>query len=194
MSRESEIARYERAWSRFCKKSAGALRSMESLEELKETQPDALRKGLFLLIKKLGNELMDADGCASYSFSMILSMVSAFTPREFMQMFPIEKEFTKGKYFGTDYFTCLKYLERIGMDEPIGDRVIEFLSQYLNLDISACIYVYMKSAETYKFAVQDGSWMRPISYEEFVGKDLARARKREMDKILVFLRDKSYCI
>lgn len=70
-------------------------------------------------------------------FDLIHLYLSRFTPREFMQYFPIEKKY-KGKKYGTkDYFSTINYLMQLNLDEQIGEnRIDHFLWEYMNWDIA----------------------------------------------------------
>lgn len=57
------------------------------------------------------------------------------TPKEFMNIFPIDKEFDGDKYEMKDYFYTKEYIETVDQDKPIGEKVHEFLWEYMNREI-----------------------------------------------------------
>lgn len=59
--------------------------------------------------------------------------MTLITPREFLTMFPIKKEFDGQKYECKDYFYTKEYLSTIDLDEPISEP-FEFLWDYWNSD------------------------------------------------------------
>ncbi|HHX0219671.1 TPA: hypothetical protein ACU3U7_002710 [Enterococcus faecalis] len=72
------------------------------------------------------------DSWTSYQeFQRILDLMTLITPREFLTMFPIKKEFDGQKYECKDYFYTQEYLSTINLDEPISEP-FEFLWDYWN--------------------------------------------------------------
>lgn len=72
------------------------------------------------------------DSWTSYQeFQRILDLMTLITPREFITMFPIKKEFDGQKYECKDYFYTQEYLSTINLDEPISEP-FEFLWDYWN--------------------------------------------------------------
>lgn len=67
-------------------------------------------------------------------YQYIQAFMSRLTPREFMQLFPIEKDYHGGKYGCKDYFYTIKFIESIDADSPIGDeeKLFDFLWEYQN--------------------------------------------------------------
>ncbi|MFJ8529944.1 hypothetical protein [Bacillus sp. NPDC094106] len=63
-------------------------------------------------------------------------LMGALTPREFINIFPITKEYDGDKWGEKDYFFTMKRAKEIGMDTPIGEKVLEFLYDYTNLDMT----------------------------------------------------------
>ena len=62
----------------------------------------------------------------------VLKLISRQTPRQFMRIFPVSKEYDGRRWQSKDYFTTMEMIERIGMDTPIGNA-FEFLWDYVNL-------------------------------------------------------------
>ena len=64
-------------------------------------------------------------------------LMSQLTPREFMQLFPIEKKYDGKKYECKDYFSTIDYIRKLDIDKPIGDKraLFDFLWEYQNWDI-----------------------------------------------------------
>ena len=66
-----------------------------------------------------------------------------FTPNEFMQMFPVEKDYDGHRYDVKDYFTTMETVRGIGIHNRIGDRVEDFLFDYCNDDIDEYMVTWM---------------------------------------------------
>lgn len=141
---------YVRALDRRCK-MAGFWGNM-TIQEAKSAYPDELKKDLYLMIKLKGMSGCKLLKCSEPDFvknefqliEMICDMVGAFTPREFMNMFPIEKTFDGERYQWKDYFYTRNYIERFGMDKLIGDKASEFLMEYQNWDITHFMVYWME--------------------------------------------------
>lgn len=65
----------------------------------------------------------------------IIKLIGVLTPREFIQIFPLAKDYSGHHREMKDYFYTMDYLEMIGMDVPIGKNVMEFLMEYWNVDV-----------------------------------------------------------
>ncbi|WP_139692507.1 hypothetical protein [Sporolactobacillus terrae] len=62
-------------------------------------------------------------------------MLGMFTPKELQKMFPITKTYDGGKYCTKDYFSTRQYIDALPQDEPLRERINEFLMEYRNPDI-----------------------------------------------------------
>ncbi|WP_216664702.1 hypothetical protein [Bacillus sp. WMMC1349] len=69
----------------------------------------------------------------------INTMIGWLTPRELMQMFPVEKHYDGDKYEMKDYFYTMRVIEEKGLDNCIGTEreVFDFISDYQNSDITS---------------------------------------------------------
>ncbi len=77
-----------------------------------------------------------------HEFVMAVSdFIGFLTPNEFMNVFPVAKEYDGHKYGCKDYFYTRDYLNTLERDKPIKDQdidesgVIGFLWEYHNLEI-----------------------------------------------------------
>ena len=73
----------------------------------------------------------------------ILQFFSQMTPGQFMNIFPIKKFYKGHKYGIKDYYTTKAMLSKVDMNSPIGDKVIDFLWDYVNDDIEEFLVRYM---------------------------------------------------
>lgn len=69
--------------------------------------------------------------------SIIKSLMATLTPGEFVNLFPVEKEYKGHKYGMKDYFYTRDYLKDLDFDKPIGqDKILDFLWEYQNWEIT----------------------------------------------------------
>ena len=68
----------------------------------------------------------------------IQANMSRLTPKEFMQLFPIEKRYDGEKWGCKDYFYTMEYIKKLDADKPIGDekKLLDFLWEYQNWEIN----------------------------------------------------------
>lgn len=133
---------YERAYVRACDNTWMNFGDV-SLEEIKRNYPSEVDKLLFLLVKMTekikGNFDKTNEKVVRILFlriSLISSIVGLYTQREFMRLFPIQKDHDGEKIGIKDYFYCMDYINKIGIDNPIGDNASTFLMEYWNRDIN----------------------------------------------------------
>lgn len=62
--------------------------------------------------------------------SNIIQAAAQLTPRDFMNIFPISKEYDGERYGTKDYFYTKEALKAFPMNEKIGDRIILFFEKY----------------------------------------------------------------
>lgn len=91
-------------------------------------------------------ELLDAQ---LLLYHYIQTFMSQLTPREFMQIFPIEKDYDGDKSGCKDYFYTIKFIESIGFDAPIGmeKSLFRFLWEYHNWEIGVFVVCWISLLE-----------------------------------------------
>ncbi|AZO96185.1 phage infection protein [Halocella sp. SP3-1] len=62
-------------------------------------------------------------------------LMGTLTPKEFMNVFPIEKDYDGHKYGAKDYFYTRDYIQTLEQGEPIGEEILNFLWEYQNDEI-----------------------------------------------------------
>lgn len=97
------------------------------------------KKFLYSAIKKMGIEPyvfnpITIEHDMNVYFRLI-DLIGTFTPREFMTIFPIRKEFNGHDQGWKDYYTTMEAAKKIGLNNSIKDG-FEFLWDYYNDDIS----------------------------------------------------------
>ncbi len=83
-------------------------------------------------------------GVAETFYNLVIEIhdfIGFLTPNEFMNIFPVEKEYNGHKYECKDYFYTMEYLNTLERDKPIKDQnidngsVIGFLWEYHNWEV-----------------------------------------------------------
>ncbi len=77
------------------------------------------------------------------TIEFVSHVLQYFTPCEFMQMFPVRKDYDGHKYGAKDYFSTMKAIKEIGLHEKLGDSVEHFLFAYCNDDIDDYMVTWM---------------------------------------------------
>lgn len=70
--------------------------------------------------------------------SVVNALIGLLTPKDFMNIFPIVKEYNGHKWGSKDYFYTKEYIDALNQGNPIGseDKVLEFLWEYYNWEIT----------------------------------------------------------
>lgn len=66
----------------------------------------------------------------------IISYMRSLTPREFINIFPINKEYDGIKQEMKDYFYTMNMIKALPQDKPIGANIFNFLLDYTNIYIN----------------------------------------------------------
>lgn len=75
----------------------------------------------------------------------VQQLAGTLTPRQFSQIFPINKKYDGDRWQSIDYFYTVKYIENsIGWDNNIGDNVLEFFMEYDNRFVRKFVISCMK--------------------------------------------------
>ena len=67
--------------------------------------------------------------------SKVMKLLEQVTPRELMQVFPIDKKYEGEKYESKDYFYTMEYLSSIDLDKSISNNIEDFLFRYCNWNL-----------------------------------------------------------
>lgn len=67
---------------------------------------------------------------------LIKACMSLLTPSEFINTFPIDKEFKNHKYEFKDYFYTKDYIAKLDKDKPIGKEINMLLWEYTNMQLT----------------------------------------------------------
>lgn len=68
--------------------------------------------------------------------SVIKELMGKLTPAQFMNIFPIEKDFKGHKWEMKDYFYTMDYINTLDTNKPIGEEILNFLMEYTNREIT----------------------------------------------------------
>lgn len=147
----------------------------ESFEEYAEKHRDDFLKILYLKIRfcnaldHFGNghtaEAIETD----FDFvSIILAMLRLVTPKEFICMFPPEKQYDGAKYQSKDYLTTMRAIGKLQMDKVIEDErtLLDLLWDYQNWEIDKFMVSWMMAVSHMR---QIQGEMNPL--EEFMQKE-----------------------
>lgn len=114
-----------------------------------EPVTDNIKQYLYLLMQMIADmdeKFWFCEESIKGGFTLIetvTQVLSLFTPREFMQMFPVRKEYNGEKYEIKDYFFTMDAAEKIGLDTRMGDNATEFLFDYCNNDVDRYMVTWM---------------------------------------------------
>lgn len=108
---------------------------------------DNLKRAVFYAVKYYGLDRIDRrHSCEPRTYEQVNNdfallecvkmLMRQLTPREFMSMFPITKEYDGKKWGCKDYYFTVHKLKGFDMDRPLGDEGLEdFLWSYWNDDL-----------------------------------------------------------
>lgn len=84
------------------------------------------------------NQSLEENIDRFHFISLIKNIMGELTPNEFMNVFPISKDYKGHKWGMKDYFYTKKYIDSLEVDKPIGseDEILKFLWEYHNWDIT----------------------------------------------------------
>lgn len=112
---------------------------------LKDTTNRAVSKkaaynGIKMILTDSQDNLKSQDR-AEHQFqiiSLVKNVIGNLTPNEFMQLFPIKKEYDGHKWQSKDYFYTKEYIDGLDLNTPIDEQEdpLMFLWEYVNDDIS----------------------------------------------------------
>lgn len=106
-----------------------------------ESIEDNKLKLLFYGIKTFNyideNDIQDADDAVEfYDMANLLKlMMMNLTPIEFMNLFPITKEFDGARFGYKDYYSAKAFIDQLEPNESIGEAIDQLLWEYHNSDI-----------------------------------------------------------
>jgi hypothetical protein len=110
----------------------------ENLSDITETVKKAVFYGVKMVnTKELDDVIIREEAEYDFAFAnLVISMMATLTPKEFMNIFPIEKEYDGHKWGMKDYFYTMEYIKTLDLDKPIGEKIFDFLWEYMNEDIT----------------------------------------------------------
>ena len=118
-------------------------------------------------------------------FESINSLIALLSPRELMQIFPVEKTYDGEKWNCKDYFSTMEAMREHGLDTPIGDGVLNFLWDYFNESLSFYVVNYL-GAINQLYKNETG---RDMTAEFFADQGISFYRKFTADDGKEYLRD-----
>lgn len=79
----------------------------------------------------------------------IIEAAAGLTPGDFLNMFPVDKEYYGEKHGFKDYFYTMKNLDKFPMDEKIGDMIVPFLDIYYSKPVFLFWVNYVNCVDDY---------------------------------------------
>lgn len=67
---------------------------------------------------------------------IIKAFMANLTPGEFVNLFPITKDYQGHRWQAKDYFYTREYIKQLQQDKPIGEEINNFLWEYTNMEVS----------------------------------------------------------
>lgn len=86
---------------------------------------------------------------AEYNFQrveVVRAMMANLTPVEFINVFPIRKDYDGARYEMKDYFYTRDYAKELDQNKPIGKEIDNFLWEYHNHEVSLFLVNMMGAA------------------------------------------------
>lgn len=130
------------------KKEPAYLKYLRAIERFGQNYPnfqfsdrDLMKKFIYLEVKSLSagkHKATDVEGIERLFtiYSSVTDLLGMLTPREFMQMFPIDKDYDGKKYQTKDYFSTMEEINKLDIEQPIGEEnIMSFIWDYHNREI-----------------------------------------------------------
>jgi len=118
---------------------------IKELDKLQDGKSINLNYGSLILwgVKSLKERFkLDSFEDELYLYETVIQLIQQVTPRQFMNIFPIDKDYDGNKYDCKDYFYTIKKSKQYGLDNRITDA-FEFLWDYWNRETSQFVISYM---------------------------------------------------
>ena len=121
-----------------------ALRRLVAAGIEDSTDINHIQKFIFINVKLVStskrtheeNLLIKLQPMERYAYlDNIVQTIGMLTPRQLVEVFPIHKTYDGDKYQMKDYFYTMEEINKIGLDNPIGDKSFELLWDYENNDL-----------------------------------------------------------
>lgn len=117
------------------------LRESPNLEDDKHIKKLYIKRSIFYGVKAVINGPKDDfplnKASTNFEFAnTIANLMGSLKPKEFINIFPINKEYDGHKYQSKDYFYTKKYMDSLNQSKPIGEEILHLLWEYQNMDIT----------------------------------------------------------
>jgi hypothetical protein len=139
LTEEEKKARYYLCWSDKTIKEAvlgmnAITKQSRRLEYIRNAVPKFIYYGVKAYSIPHGLDVLSPEDRYAY-MERIVDVTSLITPRQFMTIFPIDKDYDGDKYGTRDYFTTVADAIKLnGIDKPIKEP-FKFLMNYWNHDV-----------------------------------------------------------
>lgn len=112
--------------------------------EKRKLNKDELKQCAFLSVKALSIYEDKEDMSLRFQLSeRIIDLLSLLTPDDFIEVFPVKKQYDDHKCGIKDYFYVLKHVATLKSGVPIGNEIHYLLRNYLNDNICGFYSKYL---------------------------------------------------
>ena len=114
----------------------------KAYEKSKDTK-SYIKKLIIYGIKLMNTTIQDSEYISpkdiEYNIKfadLIKNLMATISPKEFINLFPLDKNYNGDKYGMKDYFYSMEYIDKLDKNDPIGENIMEFLLEYQNSQIT----------------------------------------------------------
>lgn len=144
---------------------------INSMEDYKNgaDEKESIKKLIFYGVKAINtkpkDEYLNPETIQSnIDFNnVILGAIGTLTPKELMNIFPLDKYYKGAKYESKDYFYSMNYIKNHGINETIKDP-ISFLWEYTNIDTSIFLMNVLREIDNLR--ISQGNQSMPSEFME----------------------------
>ena len=104
-------------------------------ENIREIVKKIIVYGVKSIITKIDDSSLNLSELNFIMADGITQLMGTLTPREFINLYPIMKEYDGDKHGLKDYFYTRDYMDTLDPNEPIGEEIINLLWEYHNMEI-----------------------------------------------------------
>ncbi|GKT04297.1 hypothetical protein [Furfurilactobacillus entadae] len=132
MDQEERYQLLTRAEKRQIIKAKQAFATLMGSTKLAALQKEEWRKVIYYEVKRTNFGYRNRDSEADLrAMFHVVEILKHYTPREFMNIFPVDKDYLKPGADWKDYFSTMRMIHKQGIDELIKEPY-EFLTDYMN--------------------------------------------------------------
>lgn len=146
-----KVEHYANALARRTFRVREMISEIDTFGNFEKEHPDEFAKHLYLYMKftekgfDFSRKYTEVEITSWFQLiEYINQMIGCITPAQFMQIFPVRKEYDGEKYGIKDYWTTMQKIAEIGLHTPIGEDASYFLFDYCNDDVDRYMLSWME--------------------------------------------------